>query len=83
MRLSNLLHVGLRKVVGNGELCKSLKRESMPRSEFQLYPSGMSWRKGYQDRKQKGQERDPEDKAGAKTGTEERASGEIQEVECS
>lgn len=34
MRLSNLLHVGLRKVMGNGELCKSLKRESMARSEF-------------------------------------------------
>lgn len=55
----------------------------MARSEFQLYPSEMSWRKDYQERKQKDQERDPENKAGAKTGTEERASGEIQEVEGS
>lgn len=66
-----------------GALLKLEEGSGMARSEFQLYPSEMSWRKDYQERKQKDQERDPENKAGAKTGTEERASGEIQEVEGS
>lgn len=42
----------------NGELWNGLKKGSgMARSEFQLYFSGTSWRKSYQNRKQKAQER--------------------------
>ena len=57
----------------------------MARSEFQLDPSGTSWRKGYGDSKQKGQRRGDcgVQKAEAKAEAREGQRGGLLEVESS